>query len=128
MDDQRYARFENEVEGLKVRETSSFESRVARLGAVVALAGPLLGVGAYVGSLGTDDPLAQTDMVILALIGVATAVLGVGLFVGYSVIRYFRIWSARIVYELANRPPAADPVPPGSLAPATAGNSRPDGR
>jgi hypothetical protein len=105
VEDRRYEQFEQDVSGLKLSTGAPAESWLARLGAVASLAGPLLGVVAYVGSVGTDNPRSQTDMVILALIGVSLTVLGVGLFLRYSVVRFFRYWAARIVYELRNPAP-----------------------
>ena len=100
MDDKRYEQFERDVSGLKLSTGAPAEVWLARLGIAAMLAGPIIGVVAYFGSTGTDNPKAQTDMVILGLLGISLTVVGVGLFVRYSVVRFFRYWAARIVYEL----------------------------
>ena len=47
----------------------------------------------------TDNPLDQRDAMILALVGIALSVVGVGLFVRYSLAEFLRFWMARLVYE-----------------------------
>jgi hypothetical protein len=106
MDDERYQRFDRDVGELKVGDAVGRETWLGRLGVVTAVAGPALCVVAYLGSMEAEDPLMQRDMIVLALLGVSLTVLGVGLFIRYSAIRFFRYWAARTVYEIAeaNRP------------------------
>ena len=99
MDEQRYGRFADEVGALPVG-ASDREVWLGRLGVALALLGPVIGVIAYIGSLSAEDDLGQRDMVVLALIGVSVTLLGVGLFLRYSVVRFFRFWAARIVVEI----------------------------
>jgi hypothetical protein len=103
VDDRRYEQFEQDAARLKVSNGAPTEVWLARLGVVAAIAGPVIGVVAYFGSLSTNDPRGQTDMVIFGLIGISVTVVGVGLFLRYSVVRFFRFWAARIVYELNDK-------------------------
>lgn len=113
MDDQRYEQFEQEVAGLKLSTGAPNEVWFARLGIAAAIAGPVLGIVAYIGSVGTENPREQTDMVILGLLAISLTVLGVGLFLRYSVVRFFRFWAARIVYEL-NATASSNATPNGT--------------
>lgn len=108
MDTERYERFEREVAELSVGTATRRERRLGQIGIALAIAGPVLGVIAYIGSLSADGPLGQGDMIVLGLLGVSVTVLGVGLFARYSVVRFFRFWAARIVYELASTADRAD--------------------
>lgn len=111
MDDERYERFDREVGGLQVGDAVARETWLGRVGLVTAIAGPVLGVVAYFGSMSATGDLAQRDMIVLGLLGVSLTVLGTGLFVRYSAIRFFRYWAARTVFELgeAARPREATP-------------------
>ena len=111
MNDERYEQFEQEVADLRVRGVTARETWLGRLGVALIVIGPVVGVVAYFGSLGAEDSLAQRDMIVLGLFGVSLTVAGVGLFLRYSVVRFFRFWAARIVYELtdaANATPKED--------------------
>jgi hypothetical protein len=119
MDDGRYERFEEAVAEMDVQRATAREVWLGRIGALLALAGPVVGVVAYVGSMSATDPLAQRDMVVLGLLGVSLTVVGMGLFVRYSVVQFFRFWAARVVYEIgaaSTRP--SEPAPP-TPAPGT---------
>jgi hypothetical protein len=101
MDDERYERFDHDVAELRVGDAVTRERRLGRLGLITAIAGPVVGLIAYIGSMSADDPLAQRDMIVLGLLGVSLTILGVGLFIRYSAIRFFRYWAARTVFEIS---------------------------
>ena len=111
MNDERYERFEQAVSALPVGNGESRERWLGRLGVLLMAAGPIVGLVAYLGSVGTVDPAVQRDMGIVGLLGVSLSVVGAGLFVRYSVVRYFRYWAARLTFEVARpRDPAGNPV------------------
>jgi hypothetical protein len=70
-----------------------------RLGVVLMVAGPLVTVIGYAISSQTSSALRQNDAVIVALIGLTVGVVGVGLFLRYSLGEFLRFWMARVVYE-----------------------------
>ena len=105
--DDREAAFRAEVAAMKVRGgTVARERTLARLGAVLLVAGVAIGVVAYSQSHATDDPLEQRDSIVLALIGVSVTVLGLGLFLRYSLGALLRLWLARLVLDRDGSPPA----------------------
>jgi len=104
-----------------------------RLGVVLMVAGPLLTVIGYGMSSQTSSAFIQTDATIVALIGLTVAVVGVGLFLRYSLGEFLRFWMARLVYEqrhgaAAPDPPARAPAPPRAPRPPSPENRpRPPG-
>ena len=79
--------------------TVAREKALARLGAVLLVAGPVLGVIAYLLSSGTTNPLQQRDAIVIALIGVSVSIAGLALFLRYSLGGILRLWLARAVAE-----------------------------
>ena len=75
------------------------ERALARLGAVLLAAGPIIAVLGYLLSHGTTNPLEQRDAIVLALLGVSVSVAGLGLFLRYSLGGILRLWLARAVAE-----------------------------
>lgn len=70
-----------------------------RLGGVMMPVGLVVAVVAWFLSHGTQNPLAQRDAVIAALIGLTTSVVGVGLFLRYSLAEFLRFWMARMIHQ-----------------------------
>ena len=81
------------------------DARLLQLGAVLMPLGVVAGVVAWFIARNTDNPLDQRDAIILAVTGVALSVVGVGLFVRYSLAEFLRFWMARLVYEQRERRP-----------------------
>jgi hypothetical protein len=85
------------------------------LGAVLMPVGVVLPIVAYFVAHNTDNALDQGDAIILALAGVATAIVGVGLFVLYSATDFLRFWIARLILQqeaVARDEPAHPEVTP----------------
>ncbi len=83
--------------------TVARERTLARLGVVLLVAGPLLGLVPYFLSHGTTNALEQRDAIVLALIGVSVSVAGLALFLRYSLGGILRLWLARVVGDDASR-------------------------
>jgi hypothetical protein len=97
---ERVERFKSEIASMKLRDPSTARDRqLLRLGVALMVLGVVLGVYAYSLSHGTDDALQQRDAIVVALIGVAVAVVGGAVFVRYSVAQFLRFWLARLSYE-----------------------------
>lgn len=79
--------------------TMARERQLATLGMVLLVVGPLVGVLAYFLSHGTTNALQQRDAIVVALLGVSVSVLGLALFLRYSLGGILRIWLARAVAE-----------------------------
>jgi hypothetical protein len=105
---------------LRVRNTGR-DRLLLRFGALLMGLGPALTVVGWIQSSQTSSPFNQNDAIIMALIGVSVSVVGVALFLRYSLGEFLRFWMARILAEqqgTAAFPPAtadgavAPPPPP----------------
>ncbi len=135
----RVERFKSEIADMGLRDPATNRERMLlRLGAVLLVAGPVVALAAYIqdtSSSGANAALQQGDDQIIALIGVAVGILGLGLFVRYSIAHFLRFWLARLSYEQqaqtdrlidALGPAAASAAgPPTSAPPAKAPVTRP---
>jgi uncharacterized membrane protein YidH (DUF202 family) len=97
----RLQQFQAEVDQLKVTGGRANPERIGRiLGVVLMVVGIILGLFAYFGlSHPTTDPLQQGDATVVGLLGVSFTIAGTGLFVVFSLTRYFRYWLVRLIYE-----------------------------
>jgi hypothetical protein len=97
----RLQQFQEEVNGLKVTGGKANPERTGQLlGAILMVVGLVLGFYAYFGlSHPANGPLQQGDATVIGLLGVGFCVVGTGLFVVYSLTRYFRYWLVRLIYE-----------------------------
>ncbi len=80
------------------------ERALARLGAVLLAAGPVLGLIAYVQSHGTTLDTQQRDAIVLAVLGVSVSLAGLALFLRYSLGGILRLWLARAIAERQQGP------------------------
>jgi hypothetical protein len=96
----RLHEFQSEVDSLKVGGGRANPERswvkVAVAGWIIAI---IIEIYAWSGSHGTKDSLAQRDFMIVAIAGLAVAVIATGLFVTFSLTRYFRYWLIRLIYQ-----------------------------
>ena len=103
---ERVEQFKQEIADMKVRDPATGRDRVLlRLGVALMVIGIALAIVAYFMSHGasadaaSQGPAEQRDAVVLALGGIASAIVGGALFVRYSLAGFLRFWLARFVYE-----------------------------
>jgi len=98
--DDRAADFRAAVGEMPVRGgTVAREKALARLGGLLLVAGPVLGLVAYLLSQGTTNELQQRDSIVLGLISVSVSIAGLALFLRFSLGGILRLWLARAVAE-----------------------------
>jgi hypothetical protein len=97
----RADRFARELADLKISDPAAGHPRLwQRLGAVLMVAGIVVGVAAYLISHRTSQSLVQGDAITIALGGVTLSVVGAAIFLRYSLTGFLRFWMARQSFEL----------------------------
>ncbi|CAB4558265.1 unannotated protein [freshwater metagenome] len=100
--DIRIDQFKSEIDGLKLKGSSSEgEKRLLVLGVVLLVAGVLLALfGAIEVGQYPDSPADQRAyMAQGSFLGLALIIAGAALFVRFSLARYLRFWMIRMTYE-----------------------------
>jgi len=100
--DARIEQFKSEIDGLKLRGSSSEgEKRLLILGVGLVIAGVALAVfGAIqVGAVGDAPADQRAYMAQGSFLGIALILAGGALFVRFSLARYMRFWMIRLTYE-----------------------------
>ena len=96
----RVEQFKADIADMKITDPSaSRDQLVTRLGWVAMGAGLVLPLAAYLMSHGTTNPLTQRDAIILALLGVALAVVGGALYLRGALAGFLRFWLVRDLHE-----------------------------
>lgn len=75
------------------------DTALLRLSTVLMPLGIILGVVALLLARNTDNPLDQRDAIIIAITGLSVSVVGVGLFLRYSLAEFLRFWMARLILQ-----------------------------
>jgi hypothetical protein len=96
----RLQQFQADLDQLRIGDPAVSRDRMAtRLGLFGMVAGVAVPVVAYVMSHGTTNPLGQRDAIVLALIGVACAVVGGALYLKGALAGFLRFWLVRDLHE-----------------------------
>lgn len=107
----RADRFVRELAELRIPDPAAGRPRFwQRLGAVLMVLGPVLGVTAYLVSHRTTSALVQGDAVTIGLGAVTVTITGSALFLRYSLTGFLRFWMARQSHELALLADRLDPA------------------
>ena len=98
---ERAQRFARDLDALTVADPAAKRSQLwIRLGIAAMVVGVALPVIAYFLSHNTSDPLVQRDAIILALTGIAVAVVGSVVFLRFSLTNFLRFWLARQAFDM----------------------------
>lgn len=119
----RADRFARDLAALKIPDPAAARHTLwLRIGALLLLAGLVLGALTYPLAHASDDPLAQRDALAIGLTAVVCAVVGGVLYLRYSLTGFLRFWLARQAYDLSELgdrlTPAAQPEPSSTVVPA----------
>lgn len=96
----RIEQFKADIADLRITDPSTARDQLAtKLGSVGMALGVVLPVVAYFLSHGTTNPLSQRDALVVALIGLALAVVGAALYLKGSLAGFLRFWLVRDLHE-----------------------------
>jgi hypothetical protein len=96
----RIEQFKADIADLKITDPSaSRDLLTARAGVAGMIAGAVLPVIAYAQSHNTTNPLTQRDALVLALVGIALAIIGGALYLKGTLSSFLRFWLVRDLHE-----------------------------
>ena len=96
----RAEEFQEQIAAMRTKTSrGSSEQVLLVIGILLMLAGIVLGFISYFSSTNTDKALDQNELIILAITGVSLSLLGVAIFLRYSISRFLRFWLLRQIYE-----------------------------
>ncbi len=96
----RIEQFKADIAELKIADPSAHRDQLAiRLGLIAMVAGVVLPVLAYSRSMAATTDLAQRDALVIALVGVALAVVGGALYLKGALAAFLRFWLVRDLHE-----------------------------
>jgi hypothetical protein len=96
----RAEEFKAAMDTLKQQDTRSNRDQLwVRLGVALIFAGIVVALVAFFLSQATDNPLNQSDDVILGFVAVTVSLAGLALFLRYSISQFLRFWLTRLIFE-----------------------------
>jgi hypothetical protein len=97
---ERRQQFEADIASVRVKTGGAAgEPRLIALGAVLMVAGAAVALIAFIISGSQADTRDVLSSIILAVFGLSLAVIGMALFLRYSIGRFLRFWLLRLIYE-----------------------------
>ena len=97
---ERRQQFEADIAKVRIKTGGAAgEPRLIALGAVLMVAGAVVALVAFIVSGSQSDTRDVLSSVILAVFGLSLGVIGLALFLRYSLGRFLRFWLLRLVYE-----------------------------
>jgi hypothetical protein len=99
--DDRFEQFKNDIAKMQVRTSgkASTEKAASSLGIALMVASILIGIGSYIQVGQSDNALDQNEVIVLGLACVAMAVVGSALWIRTALVRFWRFWMLRSLYE-----------------------------
>lgn len=96
----RAEEFQEQIAAMRTKTSRTNSEQVLLvIGILLMLAGIVLGFISYFSSTNTDKALDQNELIILAILGVSLSLMGVAIFLRYSIGRFLRFWLLRQIYE-----------------------------
>ncbi|MFM7684989.1 MAG: hypothetical protein ACKPDI_03570 [Actinomycetota bacterium] len=100
-DNERVDRFAADIAAMQVKTSGrpSLERATGIAGLVLMGLSLLIGIGSYFSATSLDNALDQNELIVLGFFCVALAVVGAALWLQTALVRFWRFWMLRLIYE-----------------------------
>ena len=100
-DNARVDRFAADIEAMQVKTSGkpSLERATGIAGLVLMALSLVIAVGSYFAATGLDNALDQNELIVLGFLCVVMAVVGAALWLSTVLVRFWRFWMLRLIYE-----------------------------
>jgi low affinity Fe/Cu permease len=100
-DPNRIEQFNADIESMRVKTSgnAAAERAGSTLGFILMVAALVVGIGSYVKAGSLNNALDQNELVILGFTCVSMAIIGAALWLRAAVLRFWRFWMLRSLYE-----------------------------
>ncbi len=100
-DSARIEQFKADIAALHVKTSGkqAVERATNTLGIVLMIASLVIGIGSYVKVGSQQNALDQNELVVLGFVCVAMAIIGAALWLRTALVRFWRFWMLRSLYE-----------------------------
>lgn len=97
----RLEQFKADVAAMKVKTSGkpATERATSSLGIVLMITSLVVGIGSYVQATNAKNVLDQNELIVLGFACVAMAVIGAALWIRTALVRFWRFWMLRSLYE-----------------------------
>ena len=80
-------------------DSSSRNATLSKVGMVLLIVGAAVAIVGVLLSQSSNNPRDQSTQISIGLAGIAVAIVGLGLFLRYSLAQFLRFWMLRFIYE-----------------------------
>ena len=103
VNEDRAEEFKEQIAAMRTKTSNASSEQVLLvIGILLMLVGIGLGIGSYFSATNSSQALDQNELIILAISGVSISLMGVAVFLRYSIGRFLRFWLLRQIYENRN--------------------------
>jgi hypothetical protein len=97
----RMEQFKADIIAMQVKTSGSAaaERASSTLGILLMIAALVIGLGSFVNSSSQESALDQNELIILGFVCVSMAVIGAALWIRTALVRFWRFWMLRSLYE-----------------------------
>jgi len=97
----RMEQFKQDIADLQVKTSGRAATELAAsiVGIVLMVAAVVIGIGSFVEAGQEDNALDQNELIILGFVCVSMAVIGAALWIRTALVRFWRFWMLRSLYE-----------------------------
>jgi len=100
-DNDRLDRFAADIAAMQVKTSGnpSAERATGIAGLVMMGLSLVIAIGSYFAATGLDNALDQNELIVLGFLCIALAVVGAALWLRTALVRFWRFWMLRLIYE-----------------------------